>query len=239
MGAWLLCGRRGRQVRPTGLSRAAACRRRAPTGDPHREPAGADVPPGVRQTFDQETGLPPGSAGSRPSPAIPTSTSRCCAPLSWTRSTPTPRCTASPTGSAATTSTAGSTPPRPRRTSPRSVRPEPPPSDHRTEGARLPGLSSDHEDFRADATAALDQALASVRDASEGIEVVATVTEGRPVPVLLAAAAGAELLVVGSRGHGGFAGMLLGSVSQHCVQHAACPVVVIRTTGVAVGRGEE
>jgi len=83
------------------------------------------------------------------------------------------------------------------------------------------------------------QALASVRDASEGIEVVATVTEGRPVPVLLAAAAGAELLVVGSRGHGGFAGMLLGSVSQHCVQHAACPVVVIRTTGVAVGRGEE
>lgn len=103
----------------------------------------------------------------------------------------------------------------------------------------MPGLSSDHEDFRADATAALDQALASVRDASEGIEVVATVTEGRPVPVLLAAAAGAELLVVGSRGHGGFAGMLLGSVSQHCVQHAACPVVVIRTTGVAVGRGEE
>jgi nucleotide-binding universal stress UspA family protein len=44
---------------------------------------------------------------------------------------------------------------------------------------------------------------------------------------LLHAAAGAGLLVVGSRRHGTFAGIMLGSVSQHCVQHAPCPVVVV------------
>jgi nucleotide-binding universal stress UspA family protein len=55
-------------------------------------------------------------------------------------------------------------------------------------------------------------------------------------PALLAAAEEAELLVVGSRGHGGFAEALLGSVSQHCVQHAACPVVIIR--GAPAGRSQ-
>jgi nucleotide-binding universal stress UspA family protein len=53
------------------------------------------------------------------------------------------------------------------------------------------------------------------------------VIEGPPAQVLLKAAAGAEMLVVGSRGHGAFAGMLLGSVSRHCVQHAPCAVVVV------------
>ena len=53
------------------------------------------------------------------------------------------------------------------------------------------------------------------------------VVEGRPAPVLLKAAKDAELLVVGSRGRGEFSGMLLGSVSEHCVHHASCPVVVV------------
>ena len=54
------------------------------------------------------------------------------------------------------------------------------------------------------------------------------VAEGHPAKVLLDAAAGAVMVVVGSRGHGGFVGALIGSVSQHVVAHAPCPVVVIR-----------
>ena len=48
---------------------------------------------------------------------------------------------------------------------------------------------------------------------------------------LIAAAKGADMLVLGSRGRGGFAGLKLGSVSQECAQHAACPVVIIKQVG--------
>ncbi|MEV0084851.1 universal stress protein [Saccharopolyspora sp. NPDC050642] len=54
------------------------------------------------------------------------------------------------------------------------------------------------------------------------------VVRGHAARALLDEARGADLLVVGSRGHGGFAGALLGSVGQHCVSHAHCPVVVVR-----------
>lgn len=56
---------------------------------------------------------------------------------------------------------------------------------------------------------------------------VRVVVDVHPAEALLQAAASADLLVVGSRGHGGFVGMLLGSVSQHCVRHAAVPVLVV------------
>jgi nucleotide-binding universal stress UspA family protein len=59
------------------------------------------------------------------------------------------------------------------------------------------------------------------------VEVAIRVVEGHPVHVLMDAARKAQILVLGSRGHGTFTGILLGSVSQHCVQHAPCPVVVI------------
>lgn len=52
--------------------------------------------------------------------------------------------------------------------------------------------------------------------------------EGPAAPALVEAAIGADLLVVGARGMGAFRGMLLGSVSQHCVTHAPCSVVVVR-----------
>lgn len=61
----------------------------------------------------------------------------------------------------------------------------------------------------------------------QAVDVRVMVAEGPAAQVLLTAAEGAELLVVGSRGRGAFAGMVLGSVSQHCVQHPPCAVAVI------------
>lgn len=61
----------------------------------------------------------------------------------------------------------------------------------------------------------------------EDADVKQRVVRGQSAPVLLEAAQLASLLVVGTRGRGAFAGMLLGSVSQHAVSHAPCPVVVI------------
>jgi nucleotide-binding universal stress UspA family protein len=62
----------------------------------------------------------------------------------------------------------------------------------------------------------------------EGVEVCERVMAGHAAQVLLNAAADADLLVVGNHGHGGFTRALLGSVSQHCVHHASCPVLVVR-----------
>lgn len=73
-------------------------------------------------------------------------------------------------------------------------------------------------------SAAVEEALAEGGTA----EVWERVVHGHAAWALLEAASGADLLVVGNRGHGGFVGALLGSVSQYCVQHAQCPVVVVR-----------
>jgi len=56
----------------------------------------------------------------------------------------------------------------------------------------------------------------------------ARVKQGRPAEVLIEESAGFDLLVVGTRGHGGFAGLMLGSVSQHVSAYAQCPVTVVR-----------
>jgi nucleotide-binding universal stress UspA family protein len=71
----------------------------------------------------------------------------------------------------------------------------------------------------------LDAALRSVPD--RPVEVTPVVQMGNAAQVLLAHAADADLLVVGARGHGGFTGLLLGSVSQQCATHATCPTVII------------
>lgn len=86
-----------------------------------------------------------------------------------------------------------------------------------------------YEDLAVSAGKVLDEAVHGVLGAARpDVEVLQSVVPGNPAQVLIDASAHAGLLVVGSRGHGAFAGTLLGSVSQHCVHHAHCPVVVVR-----------
>lgn len=78
--------------------------------------------------------------------------------------------------------------------------------------------------------AALDETIARVVAGDETVPLRREVGYGHPARVLLDAArrVEADLLVVGSRGLGGFAAALLGSVAQYCVRHAHCPVLVVR-----------
>ena len=71
---------------------------------------------------------------------------------------------------------------------------------------------------------ALDEARAEARE----VEIETIAVQGQPARALVEVAKGADLLVVGSRGLGGFRELLLGSVSQQCAQHATCPVVIVR-----------
>jgi nucleotide-binding universal stress UspA family protein len=79
--------------------------------------------------------------------------------------------------------------------------------------------------FRADAESALDRVIAAAKPGD--VTVTREVVEGSAAICLVEASEDADLLVVGSRGRGGFAGLLLGSVSQHVTAHARCPVVVV------------
>jgi nucleotide-binding universal stress UspA family protein len=73
----------------------------------------------------------------------------------------------------------------------------------------------------------LHAAVVEATDGKTSPTMEEVVSAGNAVPTLLAHAAGAEMLVVGSRGRGGFTGLLLGSVSRSCTEHSPCPVLVI------------
>ncbi|MBA3528414.1 MAG: universal stress protein [Propionibacteriaceae bacterium] len=81
---------------------------------------------------------------------------------------------------------------------------------------------------RKEALALLERFIADLDERTPAVDARTSFEQGNPAKVLTERSKQADLLVVGSRGHGGFAGMLLGSVSQHLVAHADCPVVVVR-----------
>lgn len=88
------------------------------------------------------------------------------------------------------------------------------------------GQAWDYELFQTDAQTILETELARVRD--QRVQITGRVVQGNAATALVDASRDAELVAVGSRGHGGFAGMMLGSVSTQTVHHAHCPVLVIR-----------
>lgn len=79
----------------------------------------------------------------------------------------------------------------------------------------------------AEATSVVESAIDRVLGEGLRSPIQVNVSEGSAAGVLLEASQRAQTLVVGSRGHGGFAGLLLGSVSSACAEHATCPVLVV------------
>jgi nucleotide-binding universal stress UspA family protein len=86
-------------------------------------------------------------------------------------------------------------------------------------------------EFERDARQIQEDALQDAGARENGIGVDQLIREGHAAKVLLDASDGADLLVVGCRGHGGFTGLLLGSVSNECASHARCPVLIVHRHG--------
>ncbi len=90
----------------------------------------------------------------------------------------------------------------------------------------VPFAQADVDDARAQGNRVIHEARASLEGAD--VSISSEIVDIPAAPALIAASQRAAMIVVGSRGHGALAGLLLGSVSQHVARHAACPVVVVR-----------
>jgi nucleotide-binding universal stress UspA family protein len=84
------------------------------------------------------------------------------------------------------------------------------------------------DEFSVQARRVLDSAVDKAASEHPSVRVERHVVEGHPARVLIEQSKGAHMLIVGSRGHGAFVGAFIGSVSQHCVSRAHCPVLIVR-----------
>jgi nucleotide-binding universal stress UspA family protein len=89
-------------------------------------------------------------------------------------------------------------------------------------------VADDWDELEQNADAFVERFVSELIGDEPGVDVRAVAVHGTAGRALVEASEGAELLVVGSRGLGGFSGLLLGSVSQQCAHHATCPVVIVR-----------
>lgn len=90
------------------------------------------------------------------------------------------------------------------------------------------GVQEMHGKAEAQMRTWVDLAVTKLSERHPGLSVQGRVVQGSPVVALREAAQGAGLLVVGTRGRGGFAGLLLGSVSHRLIHDSGCPVAVVR-----------
>lgn len=86
------------------------------------------------------------------------------------------------------------------------------------------------EDFEKDASTVLEAVTAAVREAHPTLILISTLVQGPTAQTIIDKASQADMVVVGSRGKGGFSGLLLGSVGQQLVHHCQAPIVIIHAS---------